>query len=87
MGIPVLCRNVRRYYHGFHIGEYVELRIQRVIGTIIGVLAGVLFCSLLGSNVWSLGISIFLTILVSYVCKQNEAAKMGVCFSDRHFEP
>lgn len=58
-------------------GSTLSLSIGRIIGTIIGAVAGAVFSLTLGSNPWSLGISVFLTIFLSSVWKLNEAAKLA----------
>ncbi|MBD2167958.1 FUSC family protein [Calothrix membranacea FACHB-236] len=58
-------------------GSTLALGIQRLIGTIIGALAGAVFAVTLGSNPWSLGVCVFVTIFATSVCKFNEAAKLA----------
>lgn len=58
-------------------GSTLTLGIQRLIGTAIGALGGAIFTMMLGSNVWSLGISVFLTIFLASYWKFNEAAKLA----------
>jgi len=58
-------------------GSTLLLGIQRIIGTVIGAIAGAVFAVALGSNFWSVGISVFLTIFVTSYWKFNEAAKLA----------
>jgi len=52
------------------------LAIQRVIGTIIGALGGAIFAVIFGSNVFSLGIAVFLTTLLAS-WKFQETSKLA----------
>ncbi|WP_341529489.1 aromatic acid exporter family protein [Nostoc sp. UHCC 0302] len=58
-------------------GSTLSLGIQRMIGTVIGGISGAIFAVALGSNFWSLGISVFLTIFLTSYWKFNEAAKLA----------
>ncbi|QIR38490.1 DUF2955 domain-containing protein [Tolypothrix sp. PCC 7910] len=58
-------------------GSTLALGIQRLIGTIIGALAGAVFAVTLGTNPWSLGVCVFVTIFATSACKFNEAAKLA----------
>ena len=58
-------------------GSTLLLGIQRIIGTVIGAMGGAIFAVALGSNFWSLGISVFLTIFLASYWKFNEAAKLA----------
>ncbi|MBW4597079.1 MAG: FUSC family protein [Brasilonema angustatum HA4187-MV1] len=58
-------------------GSTLTLGIQRLIGTAIGAIGGAIFAITLGSNPWSLGISVFLTILLANYWKFNETAKLA----------
>ncbi|MEH2378714.1 MAG: aromatic acid exporter family protein [Nostoc sp.] len=58
-------------------GSTLLLGIQRIIGTVIGAIGGAIFAVALGTNFWSLGISVFLTIFLTSYWKFNEAAKLA----------
>ncbi|RCJ37819.1 hypothetical protein A6769_11180 [Nostoc punctiforme NIES-2108] len=58
-------------------GSTLKLGIQRLIGTAIGAIAGAIFAIALGSNSWSLGLCVFLTIFFTSYWKLNEAAKLA----------
>ncbi|MBP5973874.1 FUSC family protein [Brasilonema sp. CT11] len=58
-------------------GSTLTLGIQRLIGTAIGAIGGAIFAITLGSNPWSLGISVFLTIFLANYWKFNETAKLA----------
>ncbi|ARV61066.1 hypothetical protein BZZ01_22780 [Nostocales cyanobacterium HT-58-2] len=58
-------------------GSTLILGSQRLIGTGIGAIAGAIFTVTLGTNPWSLGISVFLTIFLAYYWKFSDAAKIA----------
>ncbi|AUT02673.1 hypothetical protein CLI64_21010 [Nostoc sp. CENA543] len=58
-------------------GSTLKLGVQRLIGTAIGAIAGAFFVILLGSNFWSLGICVFITIFLASTWKFQEAAKLA----------
>lgn len=58
-------------------GSTLKLGMQRLIGTAIGAIAGVAFVILLGSNFWSLGICVLITIFLTSAWKFQEAAKLA----------
>lgn len=58
-------------------GSTLKLSIQRLIGTTIGAVGGAIFAIALGSNSWSLGLCVFLTIFFASYWKLNEAAKLS----------
>ncbi|WP_066380461.1 MULTISPECIES: aromatic acid exporter family protein [unclassified Anabaena] len=58
-------------------GSTLKLGIQRLIGTVIGAIAGAAFTVILGSNFWSLGICVFITIFLASHWKYHEAAKLA----------
>jgi len=62
---------------GSTAGSTWRAGVQRLLGTVIGALAGAIFTSLLGSNPGTLGITVILTLFVSYYWGFNEAAKLA----------
>lgn len=62
-------------------GSTLKLGIQRLIGTAIGAIAGAIFVMILGSNFWSLGICVFVTILLASYDTFREAAKLAAYIS------
>ncbi|WP_238360541.1 FUSC family protein [Iningainema tapete] len=58
-------------------GSTLKQGVQRIIGSIIGTITGAIFAVTLGSNFWSLGTSVFLTIFLANYWKFNEAAKLA----------
>ncbi|QLE55275.1 aromatic acid exporter family protein [Nostoc sp. TCL26-01] len=58
-------------------GSTFKQGVQRLIGTVTGAIAGVIFVSVLGSNFWSLGICVFITLWLAYYWQFNEAAKLA----------
>lgn len=58
-------------------GSTLTLGIQRIIGTVIGTVSGAIIAAILGSNFWSLGICVFLSIFLTSYWKFTEAAKIA----------
>jgi uncharacterized membrane protein YgaE (UPF0421/DUF939 family) len=58
-------------------GSTLKLGVQRLIGTAIGAIGGAITAATLGSNPWSLGITVFLTFFLASFCKFTEAAKLA----------
>ncbi|MGH1394123.1 MAG: FUSC family protein [Trichormus sp.] len=58
-------------------GSTFKLGIARLIGTAIGAITGAVFVTTLGSNFWSLGICVFLTIFLASHDKFQEATKLA----------
>ncbi|AFY31867.1 aromatic acid exporter family protein [Calothrix sp. PCC 7507] len=58
-------------------GSTLKLGMQRLIGTAIGAISGAIFVITLGSNVWSLGVCVSITIFLTSYWQFNEAAKLA----------